>query len=219
MSLLPYIEVEPKNKANSTVIWLHGLGASGHDFEAIIPELHLPTNHRIRFIFPHAPAIPVTINSGCVMPAWYDILEMALKRKIDEKQLKQSAHTIHAFIDREVARGIDSKKIIIAGFSQGGAVGIHAGLTYPRRLAGILAMSTYFATAKSIKIAPSNQNLPIQLFHGVYDAVVPEIHGRESVKALLNLGFNPYYETFSMEHSICTEEITAISEWIQKLAV
>jgi len=219
MSLLSCIEVEPKNKANSTVIWLHGLGASGHDFEAVIPELNLPANNRIRFIFPHAPAIPVTINSGFIMPAWYDILEITFERKIDEKQLKQSANAVHALIDREVARGIDSKKIIIAGFSQGGAVGIHAGLTYPKRIAGVLAMSTYFATAKSIKINPANQNLPIQLFHGIYDAVVPEAHGAESVKALLNLGFNPCYETFSMEHSICAEEITATSEWIQKLII
>ena len=153
MNILPHIEINPEKKADSTIIWLHGLGSNGHDFKAIIPELELPTHNRIRFIFPHAPTIPVTINSGHMMPAWYDILEMTFDRKIDKKQLKKSVKAVHAMIDREIQRGIDSQRIIIAGFSQGGAVALDAALTYTRRLAGLLGMSTYFPTANSIDIA------------------------------------------------------------------
>ena len=127
MSYLPCIEVEPKTSANACVIWLHGLGADGHDFEPIVPELNLPETAAIRFIFPHAPSIPVTINGGMVMPAWYDILEMNIERSVDEKQLLQSADAVRALIDREIERGIDNSRIIIAGFSQGGAVGYQVG--------------------------------------------------------------------------------------------
>ncbi|PCJ93736.1 MAG: carboxylesterase [Porticoccaceae bacterium] len=215
MNLLPHIEIEPAVAANASIIWLHGLGANGHDFEPIVPELNLPINMAVRFIFPHAPEIPVTINGGCIMPAWYDILEMSIDRKVDEQQLRQSASAIQALIDREIDRGIDSKRIIIAGFSQGGAVGFHAALTYSKPLAGLLALSTYFATVNSITIAQANQNLPIQIFHGTNDDVVPEIHGQNSVKFLSALGFEPNYKTFPMEHAVCMEEIKAISTWIQ----
>jgi phospholipase/carboxylesterase len=217
MNILPHIEINPEKKADSTIIWLHGLGSNGHDFKAIIPELELPTHNRIRFIFPHAPTIPVTINSGHMMPAWYDILEMTFDRKIDKKQLKKSVKAVHAIIDREIQRGINSQRIIIAGFSQGGAVALDAALTYTRRLAGLLGMSTYFPTANSIDIAPANQDLPIQLFHGVYDAIVPETHGQKSIKTLSALGLKPGYQTFMMEHSLCMEEIIAISKWVQAL--
>ncbi len=215
MNLLPHIEIEPAVTANASIIWLHGLGANGHDFEPIVPELNLPGSMAVRFIFPHAPEIPVTINGGCIMPAWYDILEMSIDRKVDEQQLRQSASAIQAFIDREIDRGIDSKRIIIAGFSQGGAVAFHAALTYPKPLAGLLALSTYFATVNSITIAPANQNLSIQIFHGTSDDVVPEIHGQNSVKFLSALGFESNYQTFPMEHAVCMEEIEAISTWIQ----
>ena len=142
MSILPHIEIEPPSTANATIIWLHGLGATGRDFEPVVPELNLPDNMAVRFIFPHAPEIPVTINGGYIMPAWYDILEMTLDRKVDEQQLRQSSAEVHAFIDREIERGIDSHRIIIAGFSQGGAVAFDAALTYPKPLAGLLALST-----------------------------------------------------------------------------
>jgi phospholipase/carboxylesterase len=215
MDLLPHIEIEPATTANASIIWLHGLGANGHDFEPIVPELNLPESMAVRFIFPHAPEIPVTINGGYIMPAWYDILEMSIERKVDKEQLVQSARAIQAFIDREIERGIASERIIVAGFSQGGAVGFHAALTYPKPLAGLLALSTYFATFDSIDLAPANKTLPIQIFHGTHDQVVPEIHGKNSVKFLTALGFKPGYQTFSMEHAVCLEEINAISEWIQ----
>ncbi len=217
MEFLDKIEVEPKKIANSTVICLHGLGANGADFKPMISELKLPKTSQIRFILPSAPKIPVTINGGLFMPAWYDIQEMSLERKINEAQLQKSAASIHALINKELKRGIDSKNIIIAGFSQGGAVALHAGLTYPKRLSGILAMSTYFATAKSINIALANKDLPIQFFHGIYDSVIPETQAKNSVKSLLNLGLSPKYQSFSMDHSLCLEEISAISEWIQSL--
>ena len=217
MSLLPCVEVEPAQPATAAVIWLHGLGANGHDFEPIVPELRLPADLPVRFVFPHAPQMPVTINGGYVMPAWYDILEMSLERKVDEKQLKASARCVHDLIDREIQRGIDSNRIVIAGFSQGGAVGFEAALSYPKPLAGLLAMSTYFATANSVQVNPANAKLPIQIFHGSYDDVVPEFHGQNSVKVLTDKGFEPGYQTFPMDHSVCMEEITAISDWLQKI--
>lgn len=217
MTLLPCIEIEPELPAKATVIWLHGLGANGHDFEPIVPELYLPKELAVRFVFPNAPEIPVTINGGYIMPAWYDILELEIDRTVDETQLCQSADAIHALINREIDRGIDSRHIIIAGFSQGGAVGFHAALTYPKPLAGLLALSTYFATAASIEVNPANQHLPIQIFHGTRDGVVPESFGQHSVKALAAMGFKPGYQTFPMEHAVCMEEIEAISTWLQGL--
>lgn len=217
MSLLPSIELEPIKTANASVIWLHGLGANGHDFEPIVPELNLPDTMAIRFIFPHAPNIAVTINNGYVMPAWYDILDMSLERKVDTEQLIQSADAIQALIDQEIKRGIDSRRIIIAGFSQGGAVAIHAALTYHKPLAGLLVLSSYFATADTISINAANQQLPIQIYHGTRDPVVAEALGQNNVKFLTALNFKPNYQTFPMEHAVCTEEIKAISNWIQSI--
>ena len=144
MELLPAIELEtpPETEISASIIWLHGLGADGNDFAPMVPQLQLPDNFGIRFIFPHAPSIPVSINNGYVMPAWYDIKQMDIDRHIDEDQLKQSAAWIHALIDREIERGVDSSRIIIAGFSQGGAVAYQAALTYPKPLAGIMALPT-----------------------------------------------------------------------------
>lgn len=217
MSLLPCVEIEPAQPATASVIWLHGLGANGHDFEPIVPELRLPPTLPVRFVFPHAPQMPVTINGGYVMPAWYDILEMSLERKVDEKQLKASARNVQDLIEREIQRGIDSRRIVIAGFSQGGAVGFEAALSYPKPLAGLLALSTYFATANSIEINPANANLPVQIFHGSYDDVVPEFHGQNSVAVLRDRSFEPGYQTFPMDHSVCMEEVDAISDWLQRV--
>lgn len=216
MGYLPCVEVEPAKTADAAVIWLHGLGADGHDFEPIVPELHLPDEAAIRFVFPHAPSMPVTINNGYIMPAWYDILDINIDRKVDEAQLLKSAAAVHALIDREIERGIDSKRIVIAGFSQGGAVGYQAALTYPKPLAGLLAMSTYFATQPSIQVNPANQNLPTEIYHGIYDPVVPEELGRKSAEQLAVMGFAPNYTTYPMEHSVCLEQIQAISAWLQK---
>lgn len=216
MELLPAIEMESPNGAavNASIIWLHGLGADGSDFAPLVPQLSLPDSVGIRFIFPHAPSIPVSINNGFVMPAWYDIKEMDIDRHVDEEQLRQSAAGVHALIDREIERGVDSSRIIVAGFSQGGAVSFEAGLTYPKPLAGIMALSTYFATAASIEVNPIQNGMPILICHGSMDPVVPEALGQKSVATLQNLGFVPEYRSYPMEHSLCPQQIVDIAEWI-----
>ena len=211
MTLLPHITVETGSDPVASVIWLHGLGASGHDFESIVPHLKLPANLPVRFIFPHAPEIPVTINGGYVMPAWYDILEMNIERKIDEAQIQQSSDAIAAFIEREISRGIPSHKIILAGFSQGGAVAYHCGLSFDKPLAGILAMSTYFATWRTLKIHPENKAIPLHLFHGTQDDIVLESMGLEAQKVLLEKGFQPEFKTYPMGHEVCLEEVRDVS--------
>jgi phospholipase/carboxylesterase len=215
VSNLPCVEVEPENQARAAVIWLHGLGANGHDFEPVVPELHLPRELAVRFVFPHAPAMPVTINNGYVMPAWYDITEMSIGHKADIQGLLQSADAIRALVDREGERGIDSRRIVIAGFSQGGAVGYQVALTYPEPLAGLLALSAYFATATTIRPDTANASLPISIYHGTADPIVPEYLGRESRDALVRMGYRPEYKTYPMQHAVCMEEIADISRVLQ----
>jgi phospholipase/carboxylesterase len=216
MNYLPCVEVESATPATATVIWLHGLGADGHDFEPIVPELKLPAELAVRFIFPHAPSIPVTINNGDVMPAWYDILSIDFEREVDEEQLLASAADVQALIDREIERGIDSTRIVIAGFSQGGAVGYQAALSYKKPLAGLLAMSTYFATVNIIDVYPANEQLPIEIHHGSNDSVVPEQLAINSLEYLKMIGFKPNYTSYPMDHSVCLEQINNVSEWLQK---
>lgn len=218
MDILPAVEMEaPRGvPVNAAVIWLHGLGADGNDFAPIVPQLQLPAGVGVRFIFPHAPSIPVTINSGLVMPAWYDIKMMDIDRHVDEVQLAQSASWVHALIDREVERGVASERIIVAGFSQGGAVAFEAGLTYPQRIGGIMALSTYFATAGSVKVNPLQKPLPILICHGTQDPVVPEMLGRKSLATLQDMGFAPEYRAYPMPHSVCPEEIDDIGDWLSR---
>jgi len=216
MDYLPCVEVEPASPATATVIWLHGLGADGHDFEPVVPELKLPKELAIRFIFPHAPSIPVTINQGSVMPAWYDILHIDFEREVNEEQLLASAADVQALIDREIERGIDSTRIVIAGFSQGGAVGYQAALSYKKPLAGLLAMSTYFATVNIVDVYPANEQLPIEIYHGSNDSMVPEQLAKNSLQFLKMIGFKPNYTSYPMDHSVCLEQINDISEWLQK---
>lgn len=215
MDYLPAVIVEPAQAATASVIWLHGLGADGHDFEPIVPELNLPANAAIRFIFPHAPSLPVTINGGYVMPAWYDILAMDIDRKVDVKQLEASAQAVAKLIDREVEKGIPSERILLAGFSQGGAVAYQTALSYPKPLAGLLAMSTYFATAETIQLNSANQNLPIAIFHGLQDPVVPESLGQKAQQRLQALGYAPEYFTYAMEHSVNAAELKDLAKFIQ----
>ena len=218
MEYLPAVEIEyPKGEPiNAAIIWLHGLGADGNDFAPIVPQLALATGLGVRFVFPHAPSIPVTINNGFVMPAWYDIKQLDVDRHVDTDQLEQSACWVHDLIDREIERGVPSERIIVAGFSQGGAVSFEAALTYPKTLAGIMALSTYFATADSIEINPIQNNMPIMIGHGSLDPVVAEALGRKSVATLQNLGFNPEYFVYTMEHAVCPQEIVDIGAWISR---
>ena len=155
-TLLPRLEIESAPHPTAAVIWLHGLGADGHDFEPVVPHLDLAPGLAVRFVFPHAPAIPVTLNNGFVMPAWYDILSLELGRRVDDVQLRASSAAVGRLIAREIERGISAARIIVAGFSQGGAVGFELALTYPERLAGLIALSTYFATEQSIKPNAAN---------------------------------------------------------------
>ncbi len=219
MELLPAIEMEsPRGvEVNASIIWLHGLGADGNDFAPVVPQLKLPDSFGIRFIFPHAPSIPVSINNGYVMPAWYDIKQMDIDRHVDEEQLLQSARWVHDLIDREIERGVASERIIVAGFSQGGAVSYEAALTYAKPLAGIMALSTYFATANSIKINPIHNTIPIMICHGSLDPVVQEALGRKSLATLQNLGFVPEYNSYQMEHSVCPQELADIARWITRI--
>lgn len=216
MALLPVVEVETGlGPATASVIWLHGLGADGNDFAPLVPELNLPPSLSVRFIFPHAPAIAITVNGGYVMPAWYDILEMSLERKVDELQLRKSAQQIQALIEREIARGIASNRIILAGFSQGGAVALEAALSYSQPLAGLLVMSSYFATSTSVAYSSANANLPILLQHGVQDSVVSELLGQKAYQHLCGKHYQIEYQSYDMDHTLCTEQVQCISVWLQ----
>jgi len=212
---LTCVEIEPATPATATVLWLHGLGADGHDFEPIVPELRLPRDAGVRFVFPNAPAIPVTINGGMVMPAWYDILALDVGREVDERQLLQSAAAVSALVDREIARGIDSRRIVIAGFSQGGAVAYQLALSDPRPLAGLLVLSAYFATARSIQLDPANRDLPILVCHGSLDPVVPEELGHRAHQTLLAMGYAAGYKTYPIGHNVSPEEIADVSRWLR----
>lgn len=215
MNQLQYIQLDTGENPDAAVIWLHGLGASGHDFEPVPPELGLPGDASVRFIFPHAPEMPVTINGGIRMPAWYDIKSLELGRTVDKEQLVASAKAVAALVDQEIERGVPPERIVIAGFSQGGAVAYELGLSYPKRLAGVLALSTYFATADSVECSEANRSVPIAVFHGSHDPMVPESLGRASVEKLEAMGYQPSYTTYPMEHAVCLEEIHAIGEFLR----
>lgn len=211
-------EHNPSNKQiDRAVIWLHGLGASGHDFEPVVPQLGLSNDMAVRFIFPHAPNIPVTINGGMVMPAWYDILEMSLERKVDIAQIEQSAQKIHDLITREIEHGVAPENIVIAGFSQGGAVAYHVALGYPKPLAGLMALSTYLATNDDLEYSTANQNIPVLIEHGTHDPVVPVVLGQQAQQLLSAKGYNVEYNTYPMAHQVCMPQIQNIGKWLNKV--
>lgn len=215
MSLLPAIERNPREPADAAVIWLHGLGASGHDFDPVVPELGLPHHHRIRFVFPHAPSIPVTINQGYVMPAWYDIVSLELERRVDLAQLRGSARRVQELIEREIDSGIAPGRVVLAGFSQGGAVGFEAALTFPERLGGLLALSTYLATADSLSPSAASAGLPIEIHHGSGDDIVPEVLATRATDQLRALGYPVEYRRYPMGHAVCAAQIADIGRWLQ----
>ena len=216
MQDLQYIEIETGDNPTAAVIWLHGLGASGHDFEPVVPELGLPEDTAVRFIFPHAPNLPVTINGGMSMPAWYDIKAMDIDRVVDTEQLRASADAVAKLVEQQKHKGTPPERIIIAGFSQGGAVAYELGLSYPERFGGVLALSTYFATADTVERSEANADVPISVYHGTFDPMVPESLGVRSVETLKEMGYDPSYQTFPMEHSVCLEEIQDIGRFIRR---
>lgn len=215
---LPCVEVEPKNgPANASVIWLHGLGADGHDFESVVPHIQLPVGTNVRFVFPHAPKMPVTINGGMSMPAWYDILEMTIERSVDEAQLRQSAEWAKALIEREIERGVPANKIVLAGFSQGGAVAYEAGLTYDKKLAGIMALSTYLASKDSINPNAVQATTPVLVQHGSQDPVVPVMLGEQAKAWLEQRNYSVTYKTYPMAHQVSGPQIADIGAWLSRV--
>lgn len=212
---LPCEELNPATTATASIIWLHGLGANGYDFLPVVPELKLPDTLGIRYVFPHAPTIPITINSGYVMPAWFDVLELGKERSFNVAQLLASVAAVHALIDREIERGIASDRIFLAGFSQGGAVIFQAALTYDKPLAGILALSTWFPTADVVEVHPANAALPVFLCHGTQDNVLPIQMAENTKQYLTDLGLHYQYFTYPMAHHVCPEQLGDIAGFIQ----
>lgn len=219
-SLLDCVVLEPGRPADRSVIWLHGLGASGHDFPPVVPELGLPPGHTIRFVFPHAPAIPVTLNGGMVMPAWFDIIGMDFEnRRADEGGVRLSAERLTALIAREVERGVPTERIVLAGFSQGGAIAIHTGVRSTEKLAGILALSTFIAADANIDAehAANRKDIPILQCHGTEDPMVGMDKGLAARDRLTGLGYTVEWKTYPMQHQVCTEEIQDIGAWLTRV--
>lgn len=218
-ALLPRIEIESAPQPTAAVIWLHGLGADGNDFAALVPQLDLRNCAPIRFVFPHAPDLPVTINAGYVMPAWYDILGTDLVQRQDTAGIHRSAAAITALIEHEVARGIAANRIVLAGFSQGCAIALHTGLRYQKRLAGIVALSGYLPLAESLAVERSfaNTDTPILMCHGSMDPVVAMQRGEASRDRLITLGYRVQWHSYPMEHSVHPQEVADISAFLQRV--
>lgn len=216
---LTTVEIEPKGAVRSSVIWMHGLGADARDFEPIVPELRLPDELGIRFVFPNAPIRPVTVNGGMRMRAWYDVLSMDLPRQEDPDGVYASERGIYDLLEREKKRGVPAERIVLAGFSQGGAMALHTGLRYPERLAGILALSCYIPLAGKLngERRPANQKTPIFMAHGDYDAVIPMRYGQQSAESLENLGYSVEWQDYGMGHEVCWEEIRDIAKWLGRV--
>ena len=212
------IEIETGPAPRAAVIWLHGLGADGHDFEPIVPELGLPASLPVRFVFPNAPHRPVTINNGMRMPAWYDILQLGGGTE-DEAGIRESQSFVERLIARETQRGIARGKIVLAGFSQGGAIALQAGLRHPERLAGIMALSTYLPLAKMLEKehAAPHLALPILMAHGRYDGMIPLDRAVLSRDAIRALGYKVEWHEYPMQHSVCPEEIADVAAFLLRI--
>ena len=219
--LLETMEIETAPKPAAAVIWMHGLGADGNDFAPIVPELKLGGAPAIRFVFPHAPMMPVTINNGHVMRAWYDVSFGDLEgttRRADEQGVRASQTAIDKLIAREIQRGIAPRNIVIAGFSQGGAIALQTGLRYPQRLAGIMALSTYLPLGETLadEASAPNRDIPIFYAHGAHDPVIPLAMATASRAKLSALGYAVEWHEYPMQHAVCLEEIQAIGAWLRK---
>ncbi|HEX9391804.1 MAG TPA: alpha/beta fold hydrolase [Usitatibacteraceae bacterium] len=215
-AIIPHIELTTGIDPKGSVIWMHGLGADCWDFVPIVRELGLADDLPLRFIFPQAPTRPITINGGHAMPGWYDIAMDELERRPDEAGIRESQAAIDALIEREIARGVASDKIILAGFSQGGAVALQAGLRNKHALAGILALSTYLTLGDSLarEKTIANAHIPILMVHGTQDPVVPLALARSSRDALAANGYKVDWQEYPMPHSVCAEEVERIGEWL-----
>jgi phospholipase/carboxylesterase len=216
-ALLDCIEVNPSGKPAATIIWLHGLGADGHDFEAIVPELRLPDSLPVRFVFPHAPERAVTVNAGMIMRAWFDLIDLNLDaNSADKEQFSESVEMLEALIENELRSGLASDRIVLAGFSQGGAIALHTGLHFPKRLAGILAMSMHLPTIRdrSAALSPANREVPIMMAHGQMDPLIPLARAIETRHELIRLGYAVSWHEYPIQHSVCAEEVADIRAWL-----
>lgn len=215
--LLEAVELETGAPPRASIIWMHGLGADGHDFVPIVPELGLPPTLPVRFVFPHAPMQPVTINGGMVMRAWYDVVPDDGERRAVESGVRASQQRIEALIEREQQRGMPAARIVLAGFSQGGAIALHTGLRYPRPLAGILALSTFLPLAEHLasEASPANRDVRIFMAHGLHDELIPPTRGRAGRDLLAKLGYRVTWREYAMPHSVCPEEIADIAAWLR----
>jgi phospholipase/carboxylesterase len=214
---LEKIILEPQTPAQSCVIWLHGLGADGHDFANLVPELRLPVDHNIRFVFPHAPVRPITLNQGWPMRGWYDIFGLNRETQQDESGIRSMAERIRQLIAEQVSVGLDSQKILLAGFSQGGALALYTALTHAEPLAGVLALSTYLPIAPVLQQEAKVQShsLPVLMVHGVADSIIPLQFAEHSRDVLQTLGYPVTWQTYPMAHSVCAEEVSLIRQWLQ----
>ena len=217
--LLETLEVETAPSPRATVIWMHGLGADGYDFVDIPPMLRLPESLAVRFVFPHAPMQPVTINDGMVMRSWYDIRPDGGGRREDEAGLRQSQRYVEALIAREKARDVPPARVVLAGFSQGGAMALQTGLRYPERLAGIMALSCYLPLADLVaaEASPANRDVPTFLAHGTHDPLIPLARARRSYEILTGLGYRVEWHDYPMPHSVCDAEIQDIGAWLARI--
>ena len=213
---LKCVEVEPPGPARSAVIWLHGLGADGHDFEPIVPHLELDPSLGVRFVFPHAPRRPVTINMGMVMPAWYDVVALDLRRDQDVEGITDSAAHVRALIARENRRGIPTERIVLAGFSQGGAIALHTALRFEAPLAGVLALSSYLPLATSLarEKRADPARLAIRMDHGDRDPVVPYRVAERSRSLIEAQGYQVEFHSYAMEHSLCLQQMESLCSWL-----
>lgn len=210
--MLPSVEINPKGPVTAVVIWLHGLGADGHDFEPIVHELGLPPGHGVRFVFPHAPQRSVTINGGFVMRAWYDIASPALDAVVDEKGILESERQVEELVAAEIAKGVPASRIILAGFSQGGVIALGLAVKFRPALGGALVLSSYVALPQHLPAALDT--LPLFIAHGTEDSVVPFALGERSRDLLLERGYQPSWHAYSMPHAVCGEEIDDIGQWL-----
>jgi phospholipase/carboxylesterase len=215
-TLLPAIELATGDSPNSSVIWLHGLGADGNDFVPVVDELGLPPQLAVRFIFPHAPMQPVTINGGFVMRAWYDVFNQDMSFREDEIGMRRSQLEIEKLITKEKDRGIGVSRIVLAGFSQGGAMALQTGLRYPERLAGIMALSSYLPLAMTLaaEASAANRDVPIFMAHGAADPLIPLPLASLSRERLKQQGYRVEWHQYPMPHSVCLEEIQDIGRWL-----
>ena len=217
--LLPAIEIDTGPNPDAAVIWMHGLGDDGHGWSEVVPALRMPASVPTRFLFPHAPVMPVTINNGYAMRAWYDLRENDFNNRADLAGVRRSQQQVEALITREEARGVPASRLVLAGFSQGGAIALYAGLRHPQRLAGVVALSTYLIAPDSLaaEASAANRDAPIFMAHGTQDPVVQFRWADASRNALVAAGYRVEWHTYPMPHSAMPEEIVAVGQFLARI--